>query len=594
VACIAIASSLLAGCGGEIETYALNDWGQPLFYVAQDDSDHCVAACAQSLTIHEVGICSWTQEQIHQSCNPGREGIALGQIKYWFDWVTSVPYALMAYEWPEYIECLRVQTILDDPALVPYNEMHACAVAGYTADEGDPYTVTGIMFMDPLELGDRPGGFRHYDKDMWYWLAPDWDGYFWGIADSSHFLSWPLGNMAYVLIPPAKEFADLHITEMSLGRSTPYGRGNIVKEYIPAADRNAPCDNCPPPDTTAQMFRNLAVGALAEHGQSLQMAAETFDPEWFEGLMVGMPRDTEDPTQVFAGWAEQEIEDALSNEIHECDGLARNTNMPLGYKVIPFLNRLGIEVGYVLILNGWPYSYGGIILTAPHDVPLSKTIASDGSERMTMETSKERKAAFMEKLTRLQSKWRHDPNSLIAMDYGNNVRPAEYYRCQAGVRSAYDFFELSPYWYVTPETPFVCVHYVDGTTKIFDFNGNEFGRTNDENEFLIRMADLDRNTVDEVLSNNGVSMPDYFELSQNYPNPFNAATRIEFTLPEDGRVNLEIYDVLGQLVQTLVDENRPAGRYSVEFDSGALASGVYFYRLTAGDFTETRKMILMK
>ena len=89
-------------------------------------------------------------------------------------------------------------------------------------------------------------------------------------------------------------------------------------------------------------------------------------------------------------------------------------------------------------------------------------------------------------------------------------------------------------------------------------------------------------------------MPRAFMLSQNHPNPFNAATRIEFALADDGWVKLEIYDVLGQRVQTLVDENRPAGRYSVEFNPASLASGVYFYRLTAGDFAETKKMILMK
>lgn len=591
---IAMALFLLVGCSdGEIETYALNNWGEPLFYVAQDEYDYCVAASAQSLTIHTVGACFWTQEQIQQWCNPGGEGIALPQIKDWFTWGTGVPYAYMAYEWPEYIECLRIQILLDDPALVPYNEVHACAVAGYTADEDDPYSVTGIMFMDPAELGDRPGGFRHYEKDMWFWLAPTWSGYFEGIADSSNFFSWPLGNMAYSYNPTAKEFVDFATTEVSLGRSTPYGRGNIVHEFIPEADRNESCDGCPSPDTTAQMFRNLAVDALEEHGQSLQMAAETFDPEWFEGLTVGVPRDTEDPTQVFAGWAKQKIKDALSdNRGEEGSSLARETDMPMGYKVIPFLNRVDIEVGYVLILNGWPYSYGGIVLTAPHDMSLSKTIADDGSVRMTMNISEERKIAFTENVAELISIWRREPNSLISEDYGSNVRPADYYRRQDAVQSAYNFFELTPHWYVTPETPFVCVHYTDGTMRIFNFAGDEFGRTGDENEFLIRVADQTHETDGEGRGSAG--MPKKFELRQNYPNPFNAATKIEFALPEDGQVKLEIYDILGQRVQTLVDEYRAAGKYSVEFDSGSLASGMYFYRLTAGDFTETKKMVLMK
>ena len=84
------------------------------------------------------------------------------------------------------------------------------------------------------------------------------------------------------------------------------------------------------------------------------------------------------------------------------------------------------------------------------------------------------------------------------------------------------------------------------------------------------------------------------ELMTPYPNPFNASTRIEFTLPEDGFAKLDVYDILGQHVQTLVDEYKTAGVHCVEFDSGSQSSGVYFYRLTAGDFVEVKKMVLMR
>jgi phosphodiesterase/alkaline phosphatase D-like protein len=88
--------------------------------------------------------------------------------------------------------------------------------------------------------------------------------------------------------------------------------------------------------------------------------------------------------------------------------------------------------------------------------------------------------------------------------------------------------------------------------------------------------------------------PAAYTLSQNYPNPFNPSTTINFTLPSGGFVTLEVRNVLGQLVATLVNESLPAGAHSVRFDAKGLASGTYFYRLRAGEVQEARKMILMK
>ncbi|MBC8042476.1 MAG: T9SS type A sorting domain-containing protein [Rhizobacter sp.] len=85
-----------------------------------------------------------------------------------------------------------------------------------------------------------------------------------------------------------------------------------------------------------------------------------------------------------------------------------------------------------------------------------------------------------------------------------------------------------------------------------------------------------------------------YSLSQNYPNPFNPTTRISFSLSSAGLVKLKVYDVLGRVVKVLVDEKRDAGRYEVSFDASRLASGVYFYRLQSGDFTQSKKMILVK
>jgi hypothetical protein len=90
--------------------------------------------------------------------------------------------------------------------------------------------------------------------------------------------------------------------------------------------------------------------------------------------------------------------------------------------------------------------------------------------------------------------------------------------------------------------------------------------------------------------------PDKFSLSQNYPNPFNPTTNLEFGISELGLVSLKIYDVNGREIQTLVNEKLAPGTYKYQFSTinSQLPSGVYFYRLTAGEFTETKSMILLK
>ncbi|MGH7494590.1 MAG: T9SS type A sorting domain-containing protein [bacterium] len=88
--------------------------------------------------------------------------------------------------------------------------------------------------------------------------------------------------------------------------------------------------------------------------------------------------------------------------------------------------------------------------------------------------------------------------------------------------------------------------------------------------------------------------PTSFSLSQNYPNPFNPATRIQYALPENAQVKLTVYDMLGQRVAVLVDKKQPAGYHEIIFQATPLPSGMYFYRLHAGSFVETRKMVVLK
>lgn len=85
-----------------------------------------------------------------------------------------------------------------------------------------------------------------------------------------------------------------------------------------------------------------------------------------------------------------------------------------------------------------------------------------------------------------------------------------------------------------------------------------------------------------------------FELGQNYPNPFNPSTTIQYSVPQRENLTLKVYDVLGTEVTTLINEEKPAGNYEIEFNASNLPSGIYFYKLQAGEFIQTRKMTIIK
>jgi len=107
------------------------------------------------------------------------------------------------------------------------------------------------------------------------------------------------------------------------------------------------------------------------------------------------------------------------------------------------------------------------------------------------------------------------------------------------------------------------------------------------NFFLIPVTSVEERVAE-------IGIPKQYSLSANYPNPFNPTTKIRYELPKRTKVRLRIYDLLSREVATLVDQEKPAGSYEVRWDASGFASGVYFYRLQAGGFVETKKLVLLK
>lgn len=106
--------------------------------------------------------------------------------------------------------------------------------------------------------------------------------------------------------------------------------------------------------------------------------------------------------------------------------------------------------------------------------------------------------------------------------------------------------------------------------------------------------DLVKSTAIVTEVNNNAQLPSEYRLSQNYPNPFNPTTNIDYSVAGKGFVSLKVYDMLGKEVATLVNENKDAGNYTVSFNASKLSSGVYYYKILSGDFSDIKTMILVK
>jgi hypothetical protein len=142
----------------------------------------------------------------------------------------------------------------------------------------------------------------------------------------------------------------------------------------------------------------------------------------------------------------------------------------------------------------------------------------------------------------------------------------------------YTALESSPEW----DTIYSC-----GLSLVWDSIPDFHDRWNFGPKFpvkILSVTDVDENS----------NQPNEFVLYQNYPNPFNPSTKISWQSTVGSWQSLKIFDVLGHEVQTLINEYKSAGRYEIRFDASGLPSGIYFYKLQAGNFIETKKMLLLK
>ena len=135
----------------------------------------------------------------------------------------------------------------------------------------------------------------------------------------------------------------------------------------------------------------------------------------------------------------------------------------------------------------------------------------------------------------------------------------------------------------------------NGTTT--ETKSYTFSETINTGKYNYRLKQIDFNGNFEYfnLANEvNIGAPEKFSLSQNYPNPFNPTTKIDFDLPKDGKVSIVIFDITGREIANLVNEVKTAGYYTLQFNASNLASGMYFYKITAGSFTAVKKMVLIK
>ncbi len=162
----------------------------------------------------------------------------------------------------------------------------------------------------------------------------------------------------------------------------------------------------------------------------------------------------------------------------------------------------------------------------------------------------------------------------------------QYYAIYRSLDPEFTADTMNTYSYSTTDNLYSDVNVIQGTTYYYviaaiDYSGNA-------SEFSEKVSA----TVTDVDS--GTEIPTVYALGQNYPNPFNPSTVIKFSIPNSGLVSLKVFNILGEEVATLINEMKSVGVYEVSFDASNLTTGMYIYRIQSGEFTSTKKMLLIK
>jgi hypothetical protein len=144
-----------------------------------------------------------------------------------------------------------------------------------------------------------------------------------------------------------------------------------------------------------------------------------------------------------------------------------------------------------------------------------------------------------------------------------------------------------------PDTVIRVMNNVNSQTWFWNFNRQPLNLQFDpNNDIVLKVATTTQGNINGIGKKN--RGPLVFRLEQNYPNPFNPVTKIAYEIPKTSFVSLKIYDVLGKLVEQPVNELKQAGDYSIVFDASNYSSGIYYYEIKAEDFTDVKKMVLIK
>lgn len=176
--------------------------------------------------------------------------------------------------------------------------------------------------------------------------------------------------------------------------------------------------------------------------------------------------------------------------------------------------------------------------------------------------------------------------------YGNTLSSSGFSALNAGMRYYTGWFlGLHPYFWSSTESNSVEAQ----SLTLYNVNNSDhFSFSHEFKVYGYSVRCIKDETPPAIEGDNGKKIPTEYLLSQNYPNPFNPTTTINYSIPQRSFVTIKVYDALGKEVAAIVNGNKSAGNYNVDFNAGKLVSGTYLYKFQSGNFTQTKKMILMK